>query len=547
VALYGLIGWVELTVTRARRGTAHTVGMVALAGVALALMPVTSASASSFTWTGGSPGRTESAALWSAGANWEGDAAPATSQTIETLTFPHLESRECDSIPETATCYLALNDISGLTVESMRLDDADDYLLAGEGMTLGSGGLTAAPPAGTSGFAGSFMVMPLELDASQKWSIANHNGGEIEENGLLLGGELTGAGSALTVELSNGPALVLANSTEVGPVRIDGSNTGGSSNIANGSVLLEEGELNSSNGEPVDLSNVFFTGTGAVGALSTSHATLDVGSHTYPAEGLDASSVKLDSASGVIFEIMGSETTAQADYSQLVSKGLVELAGPIVVTVGKPSKTSSCPVLTPGQTYTFISTTGTLSGTFSDAPEDGAEEEIPIFFSELCHHTPQTMRIRYSRTGGTETVTGTVEAQAKERQEEEAEAREAKEREAKEQATKEKEEASRKAAEGARKVAEEAFAAEAAVTKKREEELTATKKHLEEEVAARGARGGVLGSKETLKSTPPTRTQLLAKALKQCRRQPQKKRVKCEAAARRRYGGKARRKKGRRK
>ena len=330
------MSWVKLTGTQVWRGIAHAVGAVALVGLALALTPVASANASSFTWTGGSPGDTESAAHWSAAANWEGDTAPTTSQAIETLTFPRLTNGECTSVPESDTCYLTLNDISGLTVKSMQLDDADDYLLAGEGITLGSGGLTATPAAGASGFAGAFMVTPLELGASQKWSIAGRSGGEIEENGLLMEGELTGVSSALTIELSNGPALILANSTQVGPVTIEGPSATGS-NIANGVVSLDEGELNSSNREPVVLSHVFFTGTGTVGALTANHATLKVGSHTESAGALEASSVKLDSGSGVLFEIMDSGTTARTDYSQLVSTGSVELAGPIVVVVGKPS------------------------------------------------------------------------------------------------------------------------------------------------------------------------------------------------------------------
>ena len=54
------------------------------------------------------------------------------------------------------------------------------------------------------------------------------------------------------------------------------------------------------------------------------------------------------------------------------------------------------------------------------------------------------------------------------------------------------------------------------------------------------ARGGVAGIKT---SHVPTRAQLLAKALKQCQKQPKHKRAKCVALARKRYGPKARGKK----
>jgi hypothetical protein len=401
------LGWVGSGGTR----TVRVLGVLAAVGYSLALMAVADAAASSVTWAGGSTGRTESAAHWSTGANWVGGSAPTTSQALETLTFPHLTNGDCTSEPPTDTCYLTLNDLSGLSAESIQLDDANDYLLAGNEITLGKGGLTASAEA--SGSAGDFIELPLQLSEPQKWSIADRSGGAIEENGLFLGGNLTGS-DALTAELSNGSALVLDNDTEVGPVTIEGP-PATEENIDNGVVSLEEGELDSSDRQSVDLSHVFFEGTGAVGSLSTNHATLDLGNETGSAGGLEASNVELDSTSGVIFEITGGGSIAQTDYSQLVSRGPAELAGAIVVVVDKPSEKASCPVLVPGATYTFLSTTGKLSGTFSNAPEGGPE--IPIGFVKACGEQSQTMRIGYNRSAATETVTGTVEAESKEKEE----------------------------------------------------------------------------------------------------------------------------------
>ncbi len=304
----------------------------------------------------------------------------------------------------------------------------------------------------------------------------------MRKTGLLMGGEVTGQGSELTVELTGGPALILENSTEVGPVTLEGANASGE-HIDNGLVLLEEGELNSEDRQSVNLRDIYFAGTGTVGALTTNNATLAVGDEADPAGGLQASSVTLDSTTGVIFEIMGSGATAQVDYSQMVSAGQVDLAGPILVLVGKPSENAPCPVLSPGQKYTFVSTSGTLSGVFSNAPEGGPE--ISIDFTSGCSHSSQTMRISYNRTGGTETVTGTVEAQVKERQEHEAQEREAHEGETHEREAKQKEEATRKSIEeGSKKIAEEAATAEVAAIKKSEEESAAliARKHQEEEV-----------------------------------------------------------------
>jgi hypothetical protein len=385
------------------RRTTRVLGPIAILGLSLVLAPTVSANAASLTWAGSSPGRTESAAHWSAGANWVGDTAPTTSQALETLTFPHLTSSECTVPSPPDTCYLTLNDVGNLSAESLQLDDADDYLLAGEGIALGKGGLTASPE--TSGSAGNFIEMPLRLSEPQRWRIANHSGGAVEENGVFLNGEVTGS-SPLTAELTNGSTLILDNETEVGPVTIEGPVATGEHIKENGSVLLE-GELNSTDRQAVNLRQVFFGGTGAVGPLAMNDATLDVGSETEPTEGLEAASVKLDSSSGVLFEIMGSGTTAQVDYSQIVSDGPVELDGGISVVVGKPTAKASCPVLTPGQQYTFLSTIGTLSGSFSNAPENGPE--IPIDLSKECGGRSQTMRIGYDRSGGTETVTGTVE------------------------------------------------------------------------------------------------------------------------------------------
>lgn len=54
-----------------------------------------------------------------------------------------------------------------------------------------------------------------------------------------------------------------------------------------------------------------------------------------------------------------------------------------------------------------------------------------------------------------------------------------------------------------------------------------------------GGSGGSVGTSTTSKPAPPTRAQLLAKALKTCKKESKKKRAQCEAAARKKYGPKA--------
>jgi hypothetical protein len=117
--------------------------------------------------------------------------------------------------------------------------------------------------------------------------------------------------------------------------------------------------------------------------------------------------VTFDSASEVAFQITGTGTAPGMDYSQLSSDGPVQLGGAsLVVALGPPAPGASCPSLTPGQQYTLISTTGTLLGSFGNAPEGS---ELPITFAKSCG-VPEVheLRIEYHKNGTTQTVTETV-------------------------------------------------------------------------------------------------------------------------------------------
>jgi hypothetical protein len=96
-----------------------------------------------------------------------------------------------------------------------------------------------------------------------------------------------------------------------------------------------------------------------------------------------------------------------------------------------------------------------------------------------------------------------------------------------------------------RKRLEEEAATAAAAKKHQEEEAAAAaaKKHQEEEAAAAKKRQEEEEAKAKAANKPPTKAQLLAKALKACKKQPKKKRAKCEATARKKYGSKNKKKK----
>ena len=377
----------------------------------------------SFTWSGRSAVVSESSFDWSLGANWLGEETPTFDEAVRTLTFPPLSSA-CEGRRPADACYDSENDVSGLSANVLRLDNANDYVIAGDQISIGSGGLTASPASGPVGPAGDVIAVPLELNASQTWHVSGR-GSLSEEAGLLLAGDVAGAGSALEIGLSEDPVLYLAeDDIEVGPLSIDGANTA-QLGVFNGVVGLLNGRLNASDGQPVSLSHLFLTGAGAVGALTTDDAEVDVGD---PANGIEVASATLDPASRLEFNIAGSGATPKTEYSQLVSQGAIALAGADLGVVVRPPKAGApCPTLVPGHTYTFVSTSGSLSGAFSNAPVGGPE--VPVRFAEACGAKSQTMRIGYHESGAVETVTGTVEedavtaegeAAAKQRAEEEA-------------------------------------------------------------------------------------------------------------------------------
>jgi hypothetical protein len=366
--------------------------VLAIACLSLVLAPMARATVTPFTWTGEA---TES--NWSAAMNWEGETAPSSPGPVA-LDFPRIPS--C-----TGACYKSTNDVNGLDVESIGIDDGDEYELEGDVITLGGGGLTVSPAGGASGPSGDFIGLPIELGASQTWTVTGRSGGGVGENGVFVGGDLTGVGEELTTNISNGSAVYLANDTEAGPVAFEGTDVG-EPGVLNGFVGLLGGDVDSADEGSVSLSHILFLGYGAVGSLDTSDAELGVGSG-HSTGGIQAQSVALDAASEVEFDISGPGTIADTDYSQLSSAGTIALGGASLGVFVSPTSGTSCPTLAPGQTYTFVSTTGTLSGSFANAPE-GAE--IPVVYAKSCATHPSAhLLIAYHRSGGgAQTVTGIV-------------------------------------------------------------------------------------------------------------------------------------------
>jgi hypothetical protein len=488
--------------------------VLVVVGSGLLLAPAADAS-TSFTWSGGAA---KGARGWSETTNWGSGVIPSLTEPF-TLEFPRLTSPECTSEPVTRTCYKSENNLSDLNAESIKVDNGGEYVLSGDEITLGSGGMTVEPEGTTSGFAS--VSMPIALGASQTWHLSGASRSEIAHNLFYVGDELKGSGAALTFDVSNGLDLVIGADVQVGALSIDGAEAAGEK-IENGVVELGGGgALNSADGEPVNLSHVFFSGSGQLGALHTSAATVAVGGGEAPAGKLEAASVTLDRETGLLFEIPGGSSTPGVDYSQLVSSGPVDLgSATLVITVPKIPE-QACPVLTPGQQFTFVSTTGALGGEFGNAPEGS---EIPIVFAKECDKASQTVQIEYHESGGTQTVTGTVEAKKGAVEGAEEIAR---------QITKKTEEERAAVAAAAEKQHEEELAADAGKYHQEEEAIAAANKHQAEEYAA-SKKQEEEAAKDKLK--PLTRAQKLAKALRSCKKGPKKKRASCEVKAKKQYG-----------
>lgn len=90
-----------------------------------------------FTWTGAGGSR-----AWSDAGNWSGATAPSGS--VGTLTFPALNT--CSYCASSA-CG-SEDDVAGLSANALSIDDSASYNIYGpQSLTLGAGGVTAAPTA----------------------------------------------------------------------------------------------------------------------------------------------------------------------------------------------------------------------------------------------------------------------------------------------------------------------------------------------------------------------------------------------------------------
>src|SRR5262249_3773911 len=148
-------------------------GRLGLAVAVVVLALPSSAWAADFTWGGATTDP-----LWSNAGNWAGGTAPGGS--VGTLTFPTLTTPVCTAVPSPDTCYISDNDISGLSANALSFTSSGPYLIRGNGITLGAGGLTAVP---SSGVPEQQLDLPITLSAAQTWTL----GGSSAQGAVIAG------------------------------------------------------------------------------------------------------------------------------------------------------------------------------------------------------------------------------------------------------------------------------------------------------------------------------------------------------------------------
>jgi hypothetical protein len=352
-------------------------GLLIVLGVLVAAALASSAGASAlpgFTWNGGGA---IGAGNWSNAANWTGGVAP--SAFAGALTFPALTDAACTAAPRTATCYDTANDLSGLSAYSISIDDGHPYNLNGTGITLGLGGMTAAPDPSDAG-GGPQIGIPITLSANQTWTIT---GGSLGQQ-VNIGGTVTGQADTLGLSFSGGTFLGLGGDTEVGAISATGAG-----------VLVDGASVNGTDGNPVGLSGgaaLFIPSKGATsGPITMSGGEIQVGQGAKPDGTLAVNGgFTLDSSSSMTFFVNGKGKTPGTAFSQLTATGDISLGNASLrIVAGSFGNQSFCGKLHTGDVLPLLKTSGSVTGEFAGLPNNAT-----LKFG--CHKGQVKVRINYT-------------------------------------------------------------------------------------------------------------------------------------------------------
>ena len=383
----------------------------------LACYPVSQAQAADFTWSGGAasmPGD------WSNAANWLGGVAPSSGASIGTLTFPAPSSSH--------------NDLSGVSVEHLAVDNGSGFGLSGNALTLGSGGLSFTASQHPPIFSTN-ITAPLALSASQTWNVSapSSTGLNPPEDLISFQGQLTGASADLTINLNTLAQLAFGSffentgpDDEIGNVTVNGSDTVVSASNSEGepievlykSFLFLPGGLNGSDGKSLTVKGITLVGNGPIGPIKAINSEVGLtGSEIGPIVATSsrigingsAAGLTLDSGSSLGFLIDSAGGTPGTDYDQFVSSGPINLGGAALrLSSFQVVETNKCPPPPIGQVYTLLSTTGSLTGGFSNVANGSTATAECVDTSAGPSLKVYSYRINLNLAGATKTITATA-------------------------------------------------------------------------------------------------------------------------------------------
>ncbi len=374
------------------------------------------ARAANFTWSGGAGPGTKT---WSTGSNWVGGTAPTSGASIGTLTFPKLSSI---SVSE--------NNLSALSVEHLALDNSHGLNVSGDALTLGSGGLTFSaeeqPPIDST-----IISTPLMLSSSQTWSVsapAETEPQPVTDNVSLMG-QLSGESANLTIDLNTFSDLAFGSffesvgpDDEIGDVTINGTKTviplGEGEEVFLSGVQLPVG-FNGSDDKTLTVKDAGLSGSGPTGPIDSIEgevgmAGTNIGAITSTASSVDinghVAGLVMDERSTLHSLIHAVGSTPGVDYEQLTSGGAVNLGGANLELESYQDEEKRCPAPPVGQVYTLISTTGSLAGGFSNAPNGSTVTAACVATAGGLPSVERvySYRINENASGPTKTVTATA-------------------------------------------------------------------------------------------------------------------------------------------
>ena len=346
------------------------------------------ATAQTFTWTGtDSTNTTSPDSNWSDPNNWQGGVAPSPSDGPVDLVFP---VPTCS--PSTTGCGESNNDLTGLVVDQMTVDDTPpssastvplSRFFTGNGITLDGGLSDTFSASSGGGFArdvNPFFELPITLGASQTWTVTGqpHFAAPIAA--------ATGTSARLALSISGGGVVNVSASMDLAGLSVVGTPSVTVNGREYGGQFFLEGNGTTkattiTTPTPVQLTDVIFGATSLPGSPVEAPAFTSTGSLIYTGEippdtgttsaigpvSLDASSVvswDLSDASGQNPPVPGS------DYPQLASSSTVAL-GSAAAEID-----ASCN-LAVGTAFRIVSAAGGLTGALTDFSSSGPATPIP--------------------------------------------------------------------------------------------------------------------------------------------------------------------------